>query len=67
MSRLAQLRWTRIVVAHRLSAVVDADFIVVLDQGRVVESGGHAGLVARGGVYARLVGAGLKDGSIAPA
>jgi subfamily B ATP-binding cassette protein MsbA len=45
---------TTIVIAHRLSTVVDADTIYVLDQGRVVESGNHAALMAKGALYARL-------------
>ncbi|MCB9688017.1 MAG: peptidase domain-containing ABC transporter [Alphaproteobacteria bacterium] len=55
MDHLAELRCTRVVVAHRLSTVVDADVIVVLDQGRVVETGTHEALLARGGAYAKLV------------
>jgi ATP-binding cassette subfamily C protein CydCD len=52
---LLQADRTTIVIAHRLSTVRDADLIVVLDGGRVAESGTHASLLARGGLYARLV------------
>jgi ATP-binding cassette, subfamily B, bacterial len=49
---------TTITIAHRLSTVRHADRIAVLDAGRLVESGTHAELVARGGRYAELVAAG---------
>ena len=45
---------TTLIVAHRLSTVIDADIIHVIDQGRIVESGSHVELIARAGVYARL-------------
>src|SRR3989475_82761 len=46
---------TTLVFAHRLSSVVGADRILVLDQGRLVEQGTHGELLGRGGVYARLM------------
>uniref|UniRef100_A0A832I5A3 Peptidase domain-containing ABC transporter n=1 Tax=Eiseniibacteriota bacterium TaxID=2212470 RepID=A0A832I5A3_UNCEI len=51
---LAALECTRIVIAHRLSTVVDSDLIVVMDAGRIVERGRHAELLAAGGLYAQL-------------
>jgi len=54
---------TTIVIAHRLSTVLDADKIYVLDRGRVAESGVHAELIARNGLYARLYQHNLRDSS----
>jgi ATP-binding cassette subfamily B protein len=54
LDRLMQGR-TCFIVAHRLSTVRDADQILVMDQGRIVERGRFAELVARQGLFARLV------------
>jgi ATP-binding cassette subfamily B protein len=53
LERLMQAR-TTLVIAHRLATVLTCDRILVMDQGRIVEEGTHASLVAAGGLYARL-------------
>src|SRR4029077_10349617 len=58
LAHLAKGR-TTLVIAHRLSTIRDADNIVVLNQGRVVEQGSHAILLGRNGLYSQLVGAQL--------
>ena len=54
---------TTLVIAHRLSTVREADKIVVLDHGRVMEQGKHADLLTKGGLYARLVCRQLAGGA----
>ncbi|NOX95736.1 MAG: ATP-binding cassette domain-containing protein, partial [Alphaproteobacteria bacterium] len=52
LKRLTKGR-TTLVIAHRLSTVKDADLIIVLDKGRIIETGQHDDLMAKGGVYAK--------------
>jgi ATP-binding cassette subfamily B protein len=58
---LTGLRSTRVVIAHRLSTVVNADRIVVVEAGQIVEDGTHTQLIARRGIYWQLVQAQLGD------
>ena len=64
LDRLMEGR-TTLIFAHRLSSVIGADRIVVLDDGRVAESGTHVGLMARGGAYYRLMAGQSRDGAAA--
>jgi ATP-binding cassette, subfamily B, bacterial len=57
---LAELHCTRIVIAHRLSTVRDADLILVLDRGTIVERGSHEELLSKGGHYAAMVHSQVK-------
>jgi ABC-type bacteriocin/lantibiotic exporter with double-glycine peptidase domain len=60
IQNLSDLRCTRIVLAHRLSTIVNADLILVMDAGEVIEAGTHHELLSRGAHYARLVAAQLQ-------
>ena len=64
LENLMQQR-TTIVIAHRLATVRAADRIVVMDEGRIVEQGTHAQLVAEGGLYARLASLQFDEAAIA--
>ncbi|MEL1134034.1 NHLP bacteriocin export ABC transporter permease/ATPase subunit [Desulfitobacterium sp. THU1] len=52
---LDRLKVTRIVIAHRLSTIINCNKIIVMDQGRIVESGTYDELMSKGGVFANLV------------
>ena len=56
---------TSLVIAHRLSTIVGADVIFVIENGRIVESGSHAALLARNGPYARLYRTQFRDTALA--
>ena len=60
------LLWVQVIVAHRLSTIMDADQILVLAKGQVVESGSHAALVAAGGLYASMWARQQDSSSCAP-
>jgi len=61
---LRALRCTQIIIAHRLSTIRNADLIMVIDQGTIVERGTHDSLLKRNGSYARLIQSQLETGEI---
>lgn len=63
---LAGLCCTQIVIAHRLSTVREADLVLVVERGRIVERGSHDGLMAMSGRYSQLVAAQLDQGRRRP-
>ena len=58
---LGRVACTKIVIAHRLSTVISADIILVLDRGRIAESGTHTELLQKHGLYATLISAQLQS------
>jgi len=60
LARLLKGR-TAFIIAHRLSTVTNADRIVVIEDGRIVEQGAHAELLGQAGVYYRLYRQGFKE------
>lgn len=65
MGQLLQHRST-LIIAHRLSTVLRADRVVVIDRGRIIEEGSHAALLAQEGVYSKLFRGQFRDRESAP-
>src|SRR5207248_1058895 len=63
---LQTLACTQIIIAHRLSTIRNADVILVLDQGKIVERGSHDELLQRNGYYARLMHQQMEHGVVTP-
>jgi ABC-type bacteriocin/lantibiotic exporter with double-glycine peptidase domain len=63
---LRKIRATKIIIAHRVSTISEVDRIMVMDTGRIVESGTHHELMSEGGVYAHLVDAQRATSSVVP-
>jgi len=66
MERLMEGR-TVFLIAHRLRSAIDADLIVVVDDGNIVETGGHSELLSRGGTYAHLLKEQIRGLALEPA
>jgi subfamily B ATP-binding cassette protein MsbA len=60
LNRLLQGR-TAFIIAHRLSTVINADRIIVLEKGQIIEAGTHTQLLSLGGLYHDLYSAGFTD------
>lgn len=52
---------TTFVIAHRISTIMDADVILVLDKGQIVERGNHEDLIKEKGIYYKLYNGGFKE------